>query len=75
MEQVPAHLHILQEEGETQAGKCCLRDHWPPVGVGTSGWPLCNSTFNQVHPKFQQKPTGQWFAQEKPTLLEQFLKF
>ena len=25
MEPVAAHLQILQEEGETQAGKCCLR--------------------------------------------------
>ena len=57
-EQVPAYLQILQEDGETQAGKCCLRDHWPPVGVETSGWPLCLSTFSKVHPKFQQKPTG-----------------
>lgn len=58
MEPVAAHLQILQEEGETQAGKCCLRNHWPPVGVGTAGWLLCLFTFNQVRPKFQQKPTG-----------------
>lgn len=32
------NLQILQEEGETQAGWCRLRDNWPPVCVcGSSG--------------------------------------
>ena len=60
MEQVPAHLQILQEEGETQAGGCRLRDSWPPVCVGKfwvlfpkhRWWPLCTLSFNQMRLKF-----------------------